>query len=222
MSKIEEIHGSILFIDIVGSSNKWKVLGDIFFEELKKFENYIIELCKTYDACLVKMIGDAFMIKFDQLSSALEFAIILQTNIMTKIKDTNIQIRIGIAEGKLRKKMVQIQNCEQVDFFGKTVNIASRMESKVSKPDGFAVTMGSYNEEKENRLISILTDIGKRSKCDISIHVKHYITEDSIQEELNKDPRVERIDVLLAKDLKGVGELRAYDISLYPKTEIEC
>jgi class 3 adenylate cyclase len=54
-----------------------------------------------------------------------------------------LQIRIGIAHGQIQSRDTIIQGFKVKDFFGTTVNIASRMESKVSKVGGFAVYMNN-------------------------------------------------------------------------------
>jgi hypothetical protein len=83
------------------------------------------------------------MIKFKDLEIAISAAIAIQLMFMKKpiiFKGSadQIQIRIGIAFGEIITKSVIVQEHKMKDFFGMTVNIASRMESKVSQVGGLA------------------------------------------------------------------------------------
>ena len=43
-----------------------------------------------------------------------------------------------------------IQDCKIIDYYGENVNIASRMESKFSKPGGFSLHNIDYEKIKNN------------------------------------------------------------------------
>ena len=57
-----------------------------------------------------------------------------------------IKIRMGICCGDMSMQKVKIQNKDMIDFFGGSVNMASRMESKVSEVEGFALYL--YGEKR--------------------------------------------------------------------------
>lgn len=64
-------------------------------------------------------------------------------------KPDKLILRVGIAYGPSFKRYMVIQNNITVaDFFGNTLNTASRMESKVSVPGGIAIGLTSDVEQK--------------------------------------------------------------------------
>lgn len=141
---------AILFTDIKSSSKLWAAHPDEMLALLTKHENYIRKAAAKYDGFIIKTIGDALMIKFDTLDLAVSAAIAIQTMfakrpILFKDSGDQIQIRIGIAFGDVATKSVVVQDHKMKDFFGQTVNLASRMESKVSQVGGFAILADQLN-----------------------------------------------------------------------------
>jgi hypothetical protein len=62
-----------------------------------------------------------------------------------------------MAYGKMKETKELIQGCQQKDYFGTTVNIASRMESKVAQKDGIAF----YTPTKLNSQIAKIPNLEK-------------------------------------------------------------
>lgn len=133
--------GSLFFTDVRSSSKLWAAHPKEMNPALIKHENHIRKTIGKYDSLIVKVMGDAFMIKFAKLTEAIQAAIELQQLFAKKpimLDNDRIQIRIGIAYGEFLSRKVVVQEHKMVDYFGPTVNIASRMESKVSPVGGFA------------------------------------------------------------------------------------
>jgi class 3 adenylate cyclase len=92
------------------------------------------------------------------LRRAVEFAVTVQEDlrqnpILVGNQGDRIRIRIGIAYGAVYYRSSFIQrNIRVVDVFGNTVNTASRAESKVSQPDGFAFAIVSPTLTAETAL----------------------------------------------------------------------
>lgn len=134
---------AMLFTDIKSSSRLWAAHPDEMLALITKHESYIRKAAAKYDGFIIKTMGDALMIKFKDLETAISAAVATQSMFMKKpitFKGSadQIQIRIGIAFGDIATKSVIVQEHKMKDFFGTTVNIASRMESKVSQVGGFA------------------------------------------------------------------------------------
>lgn len=126
---------AILFSDVIGSSKLWSKDSDKMEKYLDKHFKIMSKIVDKYDAFIVKTIGDAFMVYFKDADDSLLSAI----NTAIEMLDKNeLRLRIGISYGKLYEKTQEIQGYDIKDYFGNTVNIASRMESKVSPEDGFA------------------------------------------------------------------------------------
>lgn len=140
---------AILFTDVKGSSELWHHPSEMM-TTLDEHTAQVQRLTDKYDGLVVKTIGDAFMLRFDQLESALAMATDLQTELKThplKVKGQKFTLRIGIAYGPMYEKDTTIQGQQMKDYFGNTVNTASRMESKVAEPGQIVFTYtGKVNE----------------------------------------------------------------------------
>lgn len=140
--------GCILFTDVKSSSRLWAAHPQAMLKMLLKHEAVIRNYVKKNKGLIVKSIGDAFMVYFKTLEQGVICAIAIQKELRDKpIKFSHsidqIHIRIGLAEGPIQMRKTVIQNFTLKDYFGTTVNMASRMESKVSKVDGFGILADS-------------------------------------------------------------------------------
>lgn len=146
--------GCILFTDVKSSSKLWAAHPTKMLEKLEILETKIQNYAKLYKSLIVKTIGDAVMIYFNNKLDAVNCAIKIQLDLKKKpITFSNkdkLQIRIGIADGEISMRVMEIQGHKLKDFFGPSVNISSRMESKVSPVGGFGVLIDN-EKSKENR-----------------------------------------------------------------------
>lgn len=140
---------ALIFTDIKSSSKLWKTHGDAMFTALETHNERIRAYTEKNNGMIVKTIGDAFMIVFensqtyivDAVSAALQIQRSLKRDPIILGKD-KLQIRLGIAYGPVIITISRIQNCANFrDFFGPVVNKASRMESKVSPVGGLAIAL---------------------------------------------------------------------------------
>ena len=141
------IDGVIIFTDIVGSSKLWRDHPRNMTKSMNIHNTLIENIAKDYSGVVVKTIGDAFMI-FIKGKTAYKKAL----NLSVKIQDslinnpiwvnerTNRQIlvRIGFCQGPMNVQQVKFQKKKLKDYFGTTVNLASRMESKVAALNGIS------------------------------------------------------------------------------------
>jgi hypothetical protein len=127
---------SIVMMDVCGSSAMWKSDPKRMSKMLDRLFAHVTRLVSEHKGVLIKTIGDAFMVAFDDVMQALKFALAFQTS-----KNTLPTMRIGIAHGPVMTKRWPLQGCNRIiDYFGNTVNVASRLESELSAPGGIAVT----------------------------------------------------------------------------------
>lgn len=140
---------AIVFIDIVSSSELWAKNEEKMFNLLDKMFKMIKTISENCNGVIIKTIGDAFMLEFSTLKNAVHFSINLQE--LLKVKQDYPRVRIGVSYGDVKVKSFTVQNCSTNDYFGNTVNTASRMESKVSPVSGIAVAI---DENKDKTLIS--------------------------------------------------------------------
>jgi hypothetical protein len=176
-----EMEKCILFTDIKKSSKLWAKFGDKMGAALDLHRENI-EKALEADHLIIKTIGDAYMISFDTIGSAISFACkmvyenidvrtcknipreqFVSNDTINEEDITTLQIRIGICYGPVQKKDLYIQKNKLIDYFGETVNLASRMESKVSKVGSFALCL-SKNTQSEDEVKQII-DIVIKNCC---------------------------------------------------------
>lgn len=126
---------AVMFTDVVGSSQMWSDDTMIMKKRIDSHFDLINDIAKRHDGFIVKTIGDAFMIYFEESDDSLERSIECGINIL---RSESLPLRVGICEGSMQEKTYVLQNSKLKDYFGNVVNVASRMESKVADPEGIA------------------------------------------------------------------------------------
>ena len=151
---------TIVMMDIKGSSAMWLKNPVEMYFGLDQLFDTVKGLTKKYNGTIVKTIGDAFMITFEEIERAVQFACNMQYTMARQpihVGGTEVIFRIGIFEGDVFEKHMDIQHCHMSDFFGNTVNTAARLESRVSDPGHFAI--GSDYQSSESLMNLILENI---------------------------------------------------------------
>lgn len=166
--KIESyILPTILFSDIEGSSKMWLDDPKKMMDLLELHYDLVYNLSKKNGGWIVKSIGDAFMVYFKPSVDSLEKALIFSEELIRE--ENNFKIRIGVSKGPVFEKEFIIQNSSLKDFYGNTVNVASRMESRVSENSGnIAFTSSVPITEIELESINKNIKNGYIEKVDIS------------------------------------------------------
>ena len=202
---------AILFTDIVESSKAWNKHPAEMISIIEEQSILIDKWSKQNNGFICKTIGDAYMISFTDIKDAIKCGIDIQEDLINnpiKHKDFNLKLRIGIAFGPVYESTVTLQNGIKLkDYFGNTVNTASRIESKVSDENGIAFSLLSENI-KELNLDTLLKDY----KVDL------------ISFDNKKNNKVNRSERLLTdihryyhesiKDLKGIDKVDVYKLTL--------
>lgn len=138
---------SILFTDMVGSSQYWEKNEAGMWKALQLHEIQVKSLAKKHSGDIIKSLGDSWMIVFNgqhSLLNSLKFADALQRDldeIPIKIANRKIKIRIGISFGDVWERKTGLYGDRGKDYLGAGVNAASRMESRLSNAGGFAWTV---------------------------------------------------------------------------------
>jgi hypothetical protein len=106
---------------------------------------------------------------------------------------------------------MKIQNKNLIDYFGATVNIASRMESKVAEPMGFAVAI--HGEKKiNNEILDMLRAFHGLKVKNVYFTYKKCAAIKRSKRLFNSAQN--GIECYSADQLKGVGEILAYRCGL--------
>lgn len=206
---MRRVQKCILFMDIVGSSKLWKKHSETMTISLDKFMKRITNLVEYYEGMIVKMMGDAFMIVFNDVTQAYSMSFKLQSMSPIMVESDTIKLRIGMCFDDMNEKKYKLQNCELIDYFGNAVNTASRMESKVSKVGGFAVGMSHINNDDINILESLMP-------INFSYKISHYKSDCKLL--LRRSGRLLNNHHIYCKDIKKLhGIDKLYVISVFPK-----
>jgi class 3 adenylate cyclase len=125
---------TVMFTDIVGFSSQasQKMLLDTM-TLLAVHDKLLMPVLKQYEGTLIKKIGDALMVRFDDPFKACQAAQEMQSRLFefNQKNEDKIFIRIGINTGTVFVK--------NEDVFGDAVNIAARMES-LARPGRIFIT----------------------------------------------------------------------------------
>lgn len=218
--KEKEIIGTIMFTDIVGSTKLWKNYPNQMKVALQSHENVISKYVKKYGGIVIKTIGDAFMVFFrgnESYKDALECSYKIQYDLDSDkiiVGDDNfISIRIGLCYGKVIERNVIFQDKKLKDYFGTTVNIASRMESKVSVKTSPSFAFCIHGIDDDVLLDKITDFIFKFYESNkLKIEIKEFKND---CENSKSSERLIKHDCDSIDKLNGVPELTAYLFMLY-------
>ena len=117
---------TILFTDIVGSTNFYREVGDAkAFSDVRSHFQEVFKEVQAHQGVVVKTIGDAVMASFPTPQEALTAAIAIQGRFHAGRADTSIRLRISIHCGPV----IAVQLNTGIDYFGNTVNLAAKIQS---------------------------------------------------------------------------------------------
>jgi len=179
----KESEATVLFMDIVNFTSKAENMRPI---EVGQFLNNIFtemtDIIFKYNGTLDKYIGDAIMAVFGvpfKYDNHAEFSILAALDMQKKMEEINsnlprkgkTRIRIGINSGKLISGDFGSPKRFDYTVLGNTVNIASRLESTVAKPDEIIISENTYNLTKN---LFEFEYLGKKKMQGILNDIKSY------------------------------------------------
>ncbi len=117
---------TILFTDIVGSTNFYKNVGDAkAFADVRTHFQEVFKEVQRHNGIIVKTIGDAVMASFSSTQEAITAAIDIQKCFYLTRSDTAIRLRISVHAGPV----IAVHLNTGIDYFGNTVNLAAKIQS---------------------------------------------------------------------------------------------
>lgn len=211
----------ILFNDIKGSSKLWKDYDDkIMHNIIIKCINIVKKITKKYNGTIIKFIGDSFNIAFNDIEDAINFSLDLYLYLNKKplsISNTDkIEFRTGICYGEVTEINYNLNNCKLIDYYGNTVNTASRMESKVSSVNGLAIGIYKFNKNEIDDIIKIINSNKKYSE-NWSIETKYFTNKCNINRQKRSMKLLHDLSIKCdnLKKLKGIDKI--FVVNLLPK-----
>jgi class 3 adenylate cyclase len=131
---------TFLFTDLRGSTALYERVGDLAaFDLVKAHFNVLNQIVASEAGAVVKTIGDAVMATFSTPDRAVSAAIRMR-EAMRKLNEgrerEELLLKIGIHEGPC----IAVNLNERQDYFGQTVNIASRVQGLATSHHIFATS----------------------------------------------------------------------------------
>jgi class 3 adenylate cyclase len=143
---------TVLFTDLKGSTELYERVGDLVaYDMVQKHFGVLASVIHAHDGAVVKTIGDAVMATFPRpelgLSAALEMHSAMdQFNAGRKRDD--LVVKIGLHEGPC----LAVTLNERLDYFGQTVNIASRVQD-LADARTICTTESVVRNERAHRML---------------------------------------------------------------------
>ncbi|MDQ0430646.1 class 3 adenylate cyclase [Planomicrobium stackebrandtii] len=127
--KIGIDHVTILFTDLKGSTLLYETIGDSSaYGQVRNHFDFLIGHIKTNSGSVVKTIGDAVMAIFHKPEEGLKAALAIQKNLaeFNRTANEELVLRIGLYSGPA----IAVNSNDRLDYFGRTVNIAARIQGQ--------------------------------------------------------------------------------------------
>lgn len=143
---------TILFTDLKSSTQLYQQIGDLnAFALVREHYGVLTKAILNQHGVVVKTIGDAIMATFNQPVEALEAGLdmlkeLRQLNQASQYGD--LILKIGIHRGAA----ISVTLNERIDYFGQTVNIASRVQGSAGGEEIF-ITEGIYTSPRVQALL---------------------------------------------------------------------
>lgn len=120
---------TILFSDLRGSTSLYETIGDAHaYGKVKRHFDFLTSWISDNSGSVVKTIGDAVMAVFYRPEDAVKAAVDIQKHVTTfnEEREENITLKIGLFNGPA----IVVNSNDRLDYFGRTVNIAARIQAE--------------------------------------------------------------------------------------------
>ncbi|WP_270181214.1 adenylate/guanylate cyclase domain-containing protein [Alkalihalobacillus sp. CinArs1] len=141
---------TIVFSDLRGSTSLYESAGDArAYRQVNDHFQFLSEKFKNHKGTIIKTIGDSVMAAFFVPENAVKAALDIQHSIgdFNAEHGTNLTIKLGMYTGPA----IAVTANNQLDYFGHTVNMASRIEQESKGND--IMLSSDMLERKEIRAI---------------------------------------------------------------------
>jgi class 3 adenylate cyclase len=121
-------HVAFLFSDLKGSTRLYEGLGDApAYSRVNRHFDFIKQAVARGGGAIVKTMGDGVMCAFHRLDDALGTAIRLQAEVTAWCREQGIEPPLVLKVGVHHGPAIAMTANGQLDFFGRTVNLAARV-----------------------------------------------------------------------------------------------
>jgi len=144
---------TFLFTDLRGSTELYERIGDLAaFDLVRTHFRVLQDIVASEGGAVVKTIGDAVMATFSTPDRALAAAMRMRRAMDDLNRESGRQdllLKIGVHEGSC----IAVSMNERQDYFGQTVNIASRVQA-LAGPQAIFVTGAVVEDPKAGRMLT--------------------------------------------------------------------
>jgi class 3 adenylate cyclase len=144
---------TFLFTDLKGSTELYERVGDLVaFDLVKAHFRLLLEIVAAEAGAVVKTIGDAVMATFPTPDRAVKAALRMREamrELNTEYSRDDLLLKIGIHEGPC----LAVTLDERQDYFGQTVNIASRVQN-LAISRAILATSSVIDDAQSSRLLA--------------------------------------------------------------------
>jgi adenylate cyclase len=147
-------HVAILFSDLLDSTALYEAVGDgPAYGRVRRHFDYLIRWIGANSGGVVKTIGDAVMAVFASREQAVKAALDIQKHVSelnaSLDADQAFAIKLGIHCGAT----IAINSNDRMDYFGRTVNLAARLQ-KHSRGGDIVMTTECAQQEKVRAILA--------------------------------------------------------------------
>ena len=122
---------AVLFSDLKDSTALYECIGDArAYGWVQRHFTFLIDCITLHQGALVKTIGDAVMAVFPRPEAAVQAALEMQQKIGAFNRAHHIEPPLVIKLGVHQGPMIAINANNRLDYFGRTVNIAARVQGE--------------------------------------------------------------------------------------------
>jgi class 3 adenylate cyclase len=135
---------TVLFTDLKGSTEMYERIGDFrAYGLVREHFSVLHDIIAERGGSMVKTIGDAVMASFAEPTPALEAATAMTREVRRVSRESaQLQLKVGVHTGPC----IAVELNERLDYFGQTVNVASRVQG-IAGADEIAITEPVYTAE---------------------------------------------------------------------------
>ncbi len=146
---------TILFSDLKESTKLYETIGDASaYNQVHLHFDYLKKWLSASSGAIVKTIGDSVMAIFYLPENALQAALDIQTHLndLNKSDEDELVIKIGLFSGPA----IAVNANDLLDYFGRTVNIAARIQ-QASEGNDIVIDQHLYQSDEVQRLLTSYT-----------------------------------------------------------------
>ena len=123
---------TIIFTDLKGSTALYELIGDLkAFSLVQQHFARLLDVTVQHGGAVIKTIGDAVMAAFEKPEDAVRAALAMREEIArfnASLTGQDVILKIGIHRGP----SIAVTLNERLDYFGRTVNIAARVQGQAN------------------------------------------------------------------------------------------